>query len=526
MDPNFFVWNLRWWPYAIGHLIDPLHTTQIGAPGGFALAWVTTAPPLGLLASPLTETTGPVVSFNLLTVLAVPLAAWAAFVFCRRLTRRFWPSLVGGAVFGFSAYEMNHSAAGQLNLTYSLLLPVIGYLVLLWRDGAIGRVPFVALVGLAIAVQFYLFLETFADLTALVVVALVVGYLLAGRSYRPEVARLAGLLGIAFVLGLVLAAPYLYVALAHEPANHVHGSGLDLASLVIPRPGRTFGVHWGWLVSAARDQPQQSLEGYVGIPLLVLAVLLAVVDWSGRLTRFLAVMLVVIIVAALGPAVYIDGHRYLSLPWGAIWHWPILRSAFPARLILFAFLVLAAMTAIFLARPARNSWVLWTRWLLAGLVVAAMVFNAPFLVLGSTRVVPHYGVPAFISSGRYRDVLTPGETVAVVSEVGNAGMLWQSETNFYFRLAGGYVNTAITPRTDLPQQIQELAHASPRNIGRYVSNFRQLIVSARVGAILVERNDEPRWVGILKKIGLRGAANGGVLVYPTYGCSGCRVPRT
>ncbi len=526
MDPNFFVWNLRWWPYAVAHLIDPLHTTQIGVPGGFALAWVTTAPPLGLLASPLTETTGPVVSFNLLTVLAMPLAAWAAFVFCRRLTRRFWPSLVGGAVFGFSAYEMNHSAAGQLNLTYTLLLPVIGYLVLLWRDGAIGRVTFVVLAGIAIAVQFYLFLEIFADLVALVVVALVVGYLVAGRCYRPQVARLAGLLGVAFVLGLVLAAPYLYVALAHEPANHVHGSGLDLASLVIPRPGRTFGLRWHWLVTAARDQPQQSLEGYVGIPLLVLAVAFAVVTWPSRMTRFLAVMLAVIIVAALGPAVFVDGHRYLSLPWGGVWHWPILRSAFPARLILFAFLVLAAMTAVFLAGPAGNWWRLSARWLLGALVIAALVLNTPVLILGGTPVVRHNGVPAFISSGRYRDVLTPGETVAVVSQVGNAGMLWQAETNFYFRLAGGYVNTAITPRTDLPQQIQELAHASPRNVVSYVRNFKRLVVRARIGAILVQQNDKPLWAGILKKIGLRGAATGGVLVYPTYGCSACRVPGT
>jgi hypothetical protein len=528
MDPNFFVWNLRWWPYAVSHFINPLHTTQIGAPRGFALAWVTTAPPLGLLASPLTETMGPTVSFNLLTVLAIPLAAWAAFVFCRRLTGRFWPALVGGGVFGFSAYEMNHSAAGQLNLTYSLLLPVIGYLVLLWRDGAISRATFVVLTGLAMAVQFYLFLEIFADMIAMIVLALVVGYLLAASSYRPQVARLAGLLGLAVVLGLVLAAPYLYVALAHQPTNHVHGSGLDLASLILPRPGRTFGLHWHWLVRDASKQPQQSLEGYVGIPLFVLAVALAALNWSSRMTRFLAVMLAITIVAALGPAVNIDGHRYLSLPWGGVWHWPILRSAFPARLILFAFLVLAAMTAIFLAGgragTAAGRWGRLARWLLGGLVIAAVVFDAPFLVLGNTPTVPRSGVPAFISGGRYRDVLSPGETVVVISQVGNAGMLWQAETNFYFRLAGGYVNTAITPRTDLPQQIQELAHASQRNIASYVSNFRQLVVGARVGAILVERNDKPLWAGILTKIGLRSAATGGVLVYPTHGCSACRVP--
>ena len=105
-DPNFYVWGMRWWPYAIAHGINPLFSTQIAAPAGHALAWVTTAPPLVLLAAPLTLTAGPLVAFNLVTAAALPISAWAAFVLCRRLTGRFWPSIVGGAVYGFSAFEM------------------------------------------------------------------------------------------------------------------------------------------------------------------------------------------------------------------------------------------------------------------------------------------------------------------------------------------------------------------------------------------------------------------------------------
>src|SRR5271165_2995277 len=78
MDPNFYVWSLRWWPYAIGHGLNPLYTNQIGAPAGHSLAWVTTVPPLALLAAPLTLTAGQVVAFNILTAIALPLSAWAA----------------------------------------------------------------------------------------------------------------------------------------------------------------------------------------------------------------------------------------------------------------------------------------------------------------------------------------------------------------------------------------------------------------------------------------------------------------
>ena len=69
-------------------------------------------------------------------------------------------------MFGFSAYQMNHVVAGQLNLIYSLLLPILGYLIVRWHEDSISTRAFVILAGLTMAVQFYLFLETFADLTA------------------------------------------------------------------------------------------------------------------------------------------------------------------------------------------------------------------------------------------------------------------------------------------------------------------------------------------------------------------------
>ena len=186
MDPNFYAWSMRWWPYAITHGLNPLHTTEVGAPTGYGLAWITTIPPLALLLSPLTAAAGPVVSFSLLVAVCLPVSAWAAFVLCRRITGRFWPALAGGAVYGFSAQEMNHLIAGQLNMTVSLLLPLMAYLVLLWRDGRLGGHRFVSLLALAMVAQFYLFLETFADMTAIWAVALLLGYALAGRSGQPR----------------------------------------------------------------------------------------------------------------------------------------------------------------------------------------------------------------------------------------------------------------------------------------------------------------------------------------------------
>ncbi len=507
MDPNFYVWSLRWWPYAIGHGLNPLYSSQIAAPAGHALAWVTTVPPLALLSAPLTLAAGPVVSFNLLMAAALPLCAWAAFVLCRRLTGKFWPSLVGGAVFGFSAYGVTHEGNGQINLTFSLLLPILAYLVVLWRDESISSPTFVLLAGITMAVQFYLFLETFADLTAILAVCLVAGFALAGRSGRPVLIRLGKLFGLAYLITLALAAPYLWYALTTQPPRPIGVTGLDLASLVIPRPGRTLGI--AWLGRAALEPNAVSAACYVGVPLLVLAVVLAVTGWSSRLVRFLSCMLVFIMVASLGPAVYLEGHRVVGLPWAALYHLPIVRNAWPSRLMLFAFLALAVGTALWLADPAKRR---WARWPLAVLIVAAIGLDAAPISVKARTV-----LPAFISSGQYRRDLSAGEIVAVVSKVGNAGMLWQAEAGFYMRLAGGFINAGFNHGSDLPEPIQNLAQPTPA----YVAQFEAFIKDDHVGAILVDARHEPGWAGIFQRVGLVGHRIGDVVVYKTNGCQSC-----
>jgi hypothetical protein len=430
---------------------------------------------------------------------------------CRRLTGQFWPALVGGAVFGFSAYEMNHGSAGQLNLAYSLLLPILAYLVLVWRDGSISTRAFVILAGLAMALEFYLSVEVFADLTAILAVSLLVAIVVAGRDGQPQIARLARVVGLAYVISAVLTAPYAAYMLTVSAPKLKHSTGMDLASLVIPRPGRTFGI--AWLTHAAAGPIHDSAACYVGLPLLLLALLLAVTTWSSKLVRFLSCMLVLIVLASIGPEVYLDGRRRGAVPWAALFRLPLVRNSFPLRLMLFAYLVLAVATALWLAGPARR--VPWTRWALALLVVVSIALDTVPI-----KVSRHTTVPTFISSGQYRRQLSPGEIVVVVSKVGNAGMLWQAETDFYMRIAGGYFTEGISHRTDLPLPVQHLSAATPAR----VAQFERFVKADHVGAILLQAGQEPPWVGIFRKIGLIGRTTGGVVVYPTNGCQSCRAP--
>src|SRR2546426_1097550 len=136
-DPKFFFWALSWWPHALAHGLNPLWTHAVWGPHGYNLAWATGAPGPSLLVSPLTLAAGPVVSYNLLALLACPLAAWSAFLLCRHVTGRFAPSLLGGYLFGFSTYMLGHVGI-HVNLELVFPVPLAVYLVLRRLDGSIS----------------------------------------------------------------------------------------------------------------------------------------------------------------------------------------------------------------------------------------------------------------------------------------------------------------------------------------------------------------------------------------------------
>ena len=64
---------------------------------------------------------GPIVSYNLLMLASPVLAAFFAFLLCRYITRSFAASLVGGYLFGFSAYMLGQ-LLGHLHLV--LIFPI------------------------------------------------------------------------------------------------------------------------------------------------------------------------------------------------------------------------------------------------------------------------------------------------------------------------------------------------------------------------------------------------------------------
>jgi hypothetical protein len=491
IDPNFYVWSWRWWPYAISHGLNPLYSRQIGAPAGYNLAWTTPVPAAAVLLSPVTAAFGPIVSFNLSLLLSAPVSAWAAFVATRRLTGRFWAALMAGTVYGFSWYEVAETGAGHPNLYVIMVLPLMLYLALLWRDGKLGSRWFVGLTALAMAAEFYISNETFAGMTVLGAAAL----LIARPTERRTIARLARLAGLAYVLAIVAASPYLVYALRHSPPRFTKvqpAFSLNLEDLVNPGSG---------------------------IVLLLIALALAVLAWSSRLTRLLVVMFVLIVAAAIGPVAMAGTRRLGSVPWERLWYLPLARSSEPLRLMIFGYLVLAIIVAVWLAMPARSRLLLASRWILGLAAVGLIVANVPTASRGSVIpagarsavVRPTDALPAFIGSGRYRDYLRPGEIVVVVSDRGNAGMLFQADADFYFRIAGGFINRSLSTATGLPAPVEALMRPTPARERRFLAYVRQ----AGVGAILVEQAWAAPWMNVFGRMGLHGTPAGGVIVYRT-----------
>ncbi len=522
VDPNFYIWAWRWWPYAVSHWINPLFSAQIGAPAGYNLAWATTSPTVALLMWPITATLGPIFSFNLTLLLAPPASAWAAFVLTRRLTGKFWAALPAGALFGFNAYMLSHSVSGQPNLTVTLLLPLVAYLILLWWDGTLGRTGFVIWMTVAIALEFYTFIEAYAEMTLLWVLGLLVGWVIAGRALRPKVIRLAILSAISYVGALVLSAPYLVYALQNNPAEltrQLPQFSLDMGALVLPRSDRLLGMTW-WAPAAGHVL---SATAYVGIPLLVLWLVAAVTGWSSRLIRLLSVGFFITIALALGPNMIVDGQQVMSLPWGGMWSLPFFRSAEPIRLVDFGFLILSVTLAMWLAAVTKSKLVRAARWTLATVSMAAIFADLP--TFASVVVVPPpktwtpaisslpptNTIPAFFTDGSYKRYIKPGENVVIVSHRGNAGMMFQAYTNFYFRIDGGFINASLSRVDALPVQVAELSFPNPVR----EQAFEDYVRASGIGAIIVEQAWSEQWMTVFSQFGMTPVSVGGVTVFQT-----------
>jgi hypothetical protein len=276
-DATLAIWDFAWWPHAIEAGLNPVFTHVVWYPDGLNLTWVGSTPGLALVFTPLTVLFGAATSYNVAAVFLPAIAAWTAFLLCRRLTASTWPSLAGGFLYGGSGFVLGPMEAGHLGLTgAAVLIPLVALVLLRFCDGDLSGRRLVLLLGPLLGFQLLCSTEVACSTAIAIVGACTLGFALVPER-RGSLRRLPVYLVGAYCLGGLLTAPFVYYLLTGfhaatftSPSSYV----ADLLNFVVPTSGSTAGA--GGLASAlSRDFPTliAQPEAYIGLPIVVIAVL-------------------------------------------------------------------------------------------------------------------------------------------------------------------------------------------------------------------------------------------------------------
>lgn len=442
-DQEQTIWYLGWTPHALANGLDPFFTTQIGAPAGVNLMWNTPMPLLGLLGWLPAKVGGPIFGFNVLMITGIALSGFTAWLAIRRWTGDGLGPIVGGAIYAFSPYVASH-AAMHLNLATAwvppLFLIAIDELLVVRR-----RAPWQ--VGLALGLLSFVQLMITAEMLATSVVAaavLVCVMALARRDGMPQrwreaLARLVPALAVATATFLVLAAWPLAVQFfgpqrITERVQDPRRFSTDLLNLVVP-------TRYQLIAPEAATRASQEFSGfyheataYLGLPLLVLLVVVAVRLRGELRIRVASLSGALLLVLSLGPWLHIGKDAlHVPLPWLPFGRLPLLEHVLPARFTLFVWLAVAVIVGIVVARATSLAPGAAARWLVA--VGVALVVIAP---------APHHRwqvpTPPFFGDWASHHI-RPDETVLVAPYFSNGDarpMLWAAVADYGLRMPEAY----------------------------------------------------------------------------------------
>jgi len=440
-DPFAFIWFLAWYPFALAHHLPVFWSHYVWQPQGLALLWMSSVPFLAALAAPLTVALGPVPAFNL-AVLAAPIAsAWCMYRLCLAIVGRPEIAVLGGFLFGFSTYEM--AQVSTLNLSFTFLLPCMGWIFWARAQGGIRRRGAVALISLAAICQFLISTEIFAMVVVFGALAWGLACVLA-PPWRPVLRVMALDALIAGMISVVVLSPLLRSMFENYPYIHLP----DLwPYFFVASPTGFFVPGGNTLLSwKALDRlvdglavDQQEQNSYIGVPLLLIIYVHARQNWHHHAARLLTIMLAVLLVLSLGPHLWLGVHYTpIPLPWAALMKLPLLGGALPVRFALFAAFFTALIVSLWV-KSAADARVRRLRFG-AALLACAVIWPAP-------RAQTAQPLAAFFAPGRVNQVLGPTPQLLILPYgITGPSSFWQVESRFGFTQTGGYLG--FPPRAE------------------------------------------------------------------------------
>jgi uncharacterized membrane protein (Fun14 family) len=319
-DQDQYVWSFWWVARQVAHFGNPWFTTHLAAPVGVQLGYDTLMPLLGIVMTPVTLLFGPSASYNLLTIVAPGLAAYAMY----RAARLWLPTRTGaiaaGAFYGLSSMLTSqdwlhlHTAIGCVFLPLTLEVAVR-----LCRGPTLRRGIVLGLViGASMLVD-----QEITVLAVAVAVLVLVPWLLRQPGLR-ELRAVA----LAAVTAVVVASPQLLamkqaggrggpppVPIANYVAYAARLPGLFAPSPRLADYGMTglasiYSAHMSRNLAAAKAH---ELTATFGVVLTVTAVLGLIVSWRRPAARKLALLWLGCAALALGPTLYIGARQYVPL---------------------------------------------------------------------------------------------------------------------------------------------------------------------------------------------------------------------
>jgi hypothetical protein len=482
LDSQLNMWFLSWTPFALLHGHNPFFSTYGNYPYGVNLLTDTGETLLGLVAAPVTELFGPIVSFNTMLMLAMATSATACYALARRFTTWRPAAFFAGILYGFSPYMVGQGLY-HLNLLFVPLPPLmflVLYELLIVQRGRPER--WGALLALLVCAQFFISSEVLAETAVIGVVAVVVLVVLHPGAVAARARHAAVGLAVAVAISaVVLVGPVLYAL--HGP-GHVTGpinpypaqvNRADLLGAVVPNLDQRFApaslVQIGNRFAA--NPPENG--SYLGIPLLVVLAAFTVALRRVGLVSFCAVMVAAAYLLSLGARLIVSGSPStaltsgLLLPGAIFDHIPLLDSGAPARLSLFVALFAGLILAVGLdhlrqaaaesrrgmsSSRSRHAAPRSSRPVVATALAAAVGIGVLIpLVPSWPYPVNAVDTPAYFTTDGVDAV--PAGSAALLYPYPAAGvddalpMLWQATAKMRFKTPGGYflVPQAVTGRT-------------------------------------------------------------------------------
>ncbi|HTG46911.1 MAG TPA: hypothetical protein VK646_04585 [Actinomycetota bacterium] len=500
-DADFFRWALGWVPWALEHGRSPMFTDRVFAPDGVTLTWTAVIPGPAIVMWPITKTFGSLVSYNLLMLLAPALAAWAAYLVCNRLTHAFWPSVVGGYLFGFSTYMVGQMAS-HVNLVLMFPIPLVVYLVIRRLEGSLGLLTFLAGSFGVLLAMFSISTELFA--TAAVFGGIAFLLAIAFGPGRAAILRTAVLTGAAFLAVVaVMFVPYVQPTLRNAPSGPIRPIGptaADALGFLVPRGDLLIGGRTFLSTSARFTARVQEDAAYLGVALVLTVIGFAITERRRRGTWPLVAFVLIASVLAMGPILHVAGVEHGWWPGALLAHAPILRNATPQRFPMYTALAVGVIAALWVARG--RGWFGWVRWALV-LVGAVMLLPA-----AKTDPNPMDRTPSFFRDGTYASQLFPDENVLVITDANGEEMAWQETAHFAFRMPEGYIG-ALPDAYASPRLFRGLAVHDKLPFVPGPDELKRFMREREVGAIVMDDLARPTFETAVRSAGYAPVYEGG-----------------